>query len=120
MAIKKGVWIIFKANDSSSTGWEERRLMPNGGLTDIIREAHHTRTNERFLPTVGARVEEFHKGKHRPSNWVIVDIKHFTSPDSDEKIVVCYCDYVPIEAEWQTVNRGKPVSEMLEALKVGQ
>ena len=117
MATEQGTWTIFKANESSAPGWKERKLMPNGGLTKILREAHHSRSDDQYLPKVGDRVEEFRKGQHRPSNWVVKSVKRFTSPDTEEKIVVCYCDYMPVEAEWQEVKRGKPVSEMLQAVE---
>jgi len=34
----KKIWIVYKAETMSAPGWEERQLMPRGGLTDILWE----------------------------------------------------------------------------------
>jgi hypothetical protein len=36
------------------------------------------------------------------------------------RVVICFCEYSPIEAEWLKMKRGKPADEMLKAIKVGQ
>jgi hypothetical protein len=45
----------------------------------------------------------------RDGDWVVVRVCQFASFDTDERIVVCYCQYEPINAQWQELRRGAPV-----------
>ncbi|GEM_PF-4302530 len=40
-------WIVFKADGMSTLGWEERKLLPSGDLTDIIWENWDTQLAHR-------------------------------------------------------------------------
>ena len=115
---EKRIWVIYKADSGNAQGWEERLLMPSGHLTSILREASHY-SGGKNLPKTGDQVVEFSSGQWRKSDWVISEVKHFSSDETEEKIVVCYCEYQPIQSEWHEVKRGKPVSEMLAALSEG-
>lgn len=125
MATRAKNWIVYRTDRASSPGWEERLLMPRGSLTDILWE-HRTSSDK--LPQVGDRVQRFENledpgngATHaRADDWVVERICQFSSPDTEERIVVCYCSYQPIETHWEKIHRGAPVSEMLEAVKVGQ
>jgi hypothetical protein len=119
-------WIVFKADNMSAPGWEERKLLPSGGLTDILWENWDSSGS---LPQVGFRIREYANKDNpeqggithgRDGDWVIERICQFSSPDTEQRIVVCYCSYEPIEPHWEKIQRGAPVSDMLEALKVGQ
>ncbi len=112
------IQVIFRSNEANEVGSPNiRTLQPSGGLTEIIRESTYWDDLAKYLPKVGDRIEEFYQGKYRLSNWVIADVHVFSSETTQEKIVTCYCDYIPVEAEWQEVKRGKPVSEMLAAVE---
>jgi|GEM_PF-5398283 len=49
-------WIVFKADEMSSPGWEARRLMPSGNLMDILWENWDYGGQ---LPPVGERVRDY-------------------------------------------------------------
>lgn len=112
-------WIVFKADGMSAPGWEERKLLPSGGLTDILWE------NWDFsgkLPQVGERIREYADLEDsgsithgRDGDWVVTRIHQFSSFDADYRIVVCYCEYFPITTDWEKLRRGIAVNEMLQA-----
>lgn len=118
-------WIVFKADNMSAPGWEERKLLPSGGLTDILWENWDSSGR---LPQVGDRTRDYAALEEdsdsithgREGDWVIERICQFSSPDTQQRIVVCYCSYQPIDPHWEKIHRGAPVSEMLETMKVGQ
>jgi hypothetical protein len=124
---KNETWIVYKTESMSAEGWRERKLMPDGGLTDILSEEWDCSGK---LPQIGERVREYENLEDpgngvthgRDSNWIVKSINHYASSDSDLRIVVCYCAYEPIESQWVKLRRGKPVDEMLqaaEAAKIG-
>lgn len=117
-------WIVYRTDSASAPGWEERLLMPRESLTDILWEH---RTNSNKLPKVGDRVQRF-ENLEDPGNgathvkgddWVVTEVHEFASPTTNMRIVICFCEYSPIEPEWLQMKRGKPVDEMLKALRVG-
>jgi len=111
-------WIVFKANGMSAHGWEERMLMPSSGLTDILAEEWDSSGK---LPVVGERFREYTNledpgngiAEGRDGDWVVAHIHQFSSPDTDQRIVVCYCDYLPLIPKWEKLQRGSPVDQML-------
>lgn len=110
--------IIYKANDLSAQGWEERKLLPGGNLTDTLAEEIDFSGR---LPKLGDRVRDYTELDNptgetvhgREGDWVVSRIEHFSSFDTDTRILLCYCEYQPINANWQPLKRGKPVHEML-------
>lgn len=115
-------WIVYKAESMSSHGWEERRLMPSGGLTDILWENWNSSGD---LPELGDRTRQY-ENLDEPGNgvthgkegdWVVTRIHHFSSFDTDLRIVVCYCQYQPIEATWELLGQGAPVDELLSPVQ---
>lgn len=115
-------WIVFKADNMSAPGWEERKLLPSGGLTDILWENW---SSSGHLPKVGDRVREYTNLEDpdngvthgRDGDWTVTRIHQFSSFDTDQRIMVCYCSYQPITPKWEKLQRGAPVAEMLEAVK---
>lgn len=108
-------WIVFKAEDMDAHGWEERSLMPSGDLTDILHEEWWSDGN---VPKVGDRVLEAKQDDDgstysREGDWVVSKIQQFSSFDTENRIVICYCVYEPIISKWEEVERGLPVSEMM-------
>ena len=106
-------WIIYKAADDAP-GWEQRQLMPSGGLTDILSEELNYSGE---LPQVGDRVRAY-ENLEDPGNgvthgkdgdWVVSRIQHFSNFDTSDRIMICHCDYVPIEAQWEAIKRGAPI-----------
>lgn len=122
MATKSRNWIVYKAESTVAQGWEERLLMPRRSLTDILWE-HQTSSHK--LPQIGDRVQQFanlsepgNGATHsKPDDWVVSEVHEFSSPTTPTKIVVCYCQYQPINAEWREMKRGRPVDEMLPAVE---
>ena len=97
--------------------------MPRNSLTDILWE-HRTSIDK--TPKVGDRVQRF-ENLADPGNgvthvktddWVVAEVHEFASPTVDLRVVVCFCEYSPVEAEWREVKRGNPVHEMLEVVEV--
>lgn len=110
-------WILFKAETSDAEGWEARQLLPAGSLTDILWE---NLDYSGKLPQVGDRVRQYRQDAETGSvthgkegDWVVSYIHQFSSFDTDQRVVVCYCQYQPVGFEWQPIRRGQPVNEML-------
>lgn len=107
------ITVIFKTENPSAHGWEDRVLLPSGSLTDIL--AQHICTNS--IPEVGDRLREFaeldDETHGRDGDWVVSKVELFSSFDTSDKVVLCYCQYQPITPEWEKLNRGQPVDEML-------
>lgn len=111
-------WIVFKAETMSAPGWEERKLLPEGAITDILCEEWDSSGQ---LPTVGSRIREYatlddpERGgitHGRDGDWVVTRIHQFSSFDTEGRIIVCYCSYQPIAPNWEKLQRGAPVAEM--------
>lgn len=121
MAIR--TWIVYKADNMSAPGWEERKLMPRESLTDILWENWDSSGK---LPQVGERIREYTNLEDpgngithgRDGDWIVTRIHHFSSFDTEQRIVVCYCQYQPITPSWEKLQRGAPVDQMLEAAEV--
>ncbi|HEY9830883.1 MAG TPA: hypothetical protein V6D26_09900 [Stenomitos sp.] len=115
-------WIVFKADGMSATGWEERLLLPSGNLTDILWENWDCSGE---LPKVGERIRSYADNEGSGSithgcdgDWVVSRILQFSSFDTDQRIVVCYCSYQPITPHWEKLTRGAPVASMFPATEV--
>ncbi|MCC3408208.1 MAG: hypothetical protein JGK17_21990 [Microcoleus sp. PH2017_10_PVI_O_A] len=124
MMSKKETWIVYKVESMSAEGWRERKLMPSGGLTEMLTEEWDFSGK---LPQIGDRVREY-TNLQDPDNgithgkdgdWIVTRINHFSSKETNQEIAVCYCAYQPIEANWVELKRGRPVNEILQAAEVG-
>ena len=110
--------IIYKADSLDAHGWEERLLHPSGNLTDTLAEEIDFSGR---LPQVGERVREYAELDNpagesvhgRDSDWFVSRIEQFSSFDTDTRIMLCYCTYSSVETNWQPLNRGKPVAELM-------
>lgn len=117
-------WIVFKAESLSAHGWEERKLLPSGGLTDILATEWDFSGK---LPQVGVRVREYANLKDpdngithgRDGDWVVTHVYQFSSRDTNLRVVICSCAYQPIEANWVELQRGKPVNEIEQPTQIG-
>lgn len=113
-------WIVYKAEDMSEYGWEERMLMPDQSLTDILEENWSAEENP-TIPKIGDRTSAYKSDNNgftthvREGDWVVTRVKKFVSVDDDELIVVCYCKYDPITPQWEKVTRGATANELLLA-----
>lgn len=110
-------WIVYKAESMDAPNWEHRMLMPSEALTDVLHEEWDSSGR---LPKLGDRVFEDKQDDDgtlwsREGDWVVSKIHQFSSFDTDARIVICYCAYTPIAPEWEKVERGAPVSEMMAA-----
>jgi len=112
-------WIIYKTEGRDASGWEDRMLMPSEGLTDILAEEWDWSGK---LPEVGDRVRDYINLEEpgngithgRDGDWVVSKIQRFSSTDTNDRIVVCICDFQPIDNQWEAIPRGKPIdAEML-------
>lgn len=114
------IWIVYKAEEIDAPGWEERQLMPGGGITDILEE-NWSSEKVPTLPKPGDRTRDYKSDESglithgKDGDWIVTRVEQFSSFDTDLRIVVAYCQYQPIEAKWQKLRRGKPVDELLEA-----
>ena len=117
---KPETWIVYKTETMSASGWEERQLLPFGSITDILCEEWDSSGQ---LPTVGSRIRQYAAIEDpegggithgRDGDWVVTRTQQFSSFDTEERILVCYCSYQPIEANWEKLQRGAPVAEMLK------
>lgn len=118
-------WILYKAQKGNSPGWEDRQLQPSGALTSILAEEHDY---SGVMPQVGERVREY-TNLSDPGNgithgkdgdWIVTEVDAFNSPTSPLKIVICTCQFQPIESEWEEIRRGKPITnEMLASSAKG-
>lgn len=114
-------WVVYKAESMDSQGWENRQLSPSGALTDILAEEWNS---SETLPEIGKRVREYINLQTpgdgithgKDGDWFVSRIHHFSSFDTEQRILVCYCTYQPIASEWQALKRGDPVSEMLKTV----
>ena len=113
--------IVYKTETMSDHGWEERLILPSESITDILWENW---SYSGQIPTIGSRIREYtnlenpEKGgvtHGRDGDWVVTKIHQFSCPDTEQRIVVCYCSYQPIEPQWQKLKRGKPLDELVEA-----
>lgn len=116
--MKNSTWIVYKTESKSAPGWEERKLSPRGSLTNILWENWSHNDN---LPQVGDRIRDYENltdpgngvTDGKDGDWVVTRMHHFSSFDTDERIVVCYCQFQPANADWERLKRGTPVNEML-------
>ena len=79
-------WIVFKARDMNSSGWEKRQLMPSGNLTEILWENWDYSGQ---LPSIGDRVRDYAclettvpagGATHgRDGDWVVDRLEQFSS-----------------------------------------
>ena len=121
---KNETWIVYKTESLSAEGREERQLMPDGGLTDILATEWDFSGK---LPQIGDRVREYENLEDpgnavthgRDSNWIVKNIHQFSSSDTNLDIMVCYCAYEPVESKWVELKRGKPVNEILQPAEIG-
>ncbi len=108
-------WIVFKTETGNAPGWLDRQLMPSEELTDILhQESWYTDA----VPKVGDRVYDSKQDDDgttyaRDGDWVITKVQQFSSFDTEDRIVICYCTYAPITPDWETVERGAPVPDMM-------
>ncbi|MBC6480883.1 MAG: hypothetical protein EBE86_003295 [Hormoscilla sp. GUM202] len=118
-------WIIYKAETMDDPEWEKRQLMPSGSLTDILWENWDYSGK---LPAVGDRIREYLQDEDtgkvthaRDGDWVVTQMHQFNSINTEMRIVLCYCQFQAIDRQWEQLQRGKPVDEILsaEVVKVG-
>lgn len=108
--------ILYKADSLDAEGWEQRLLLPEGNFTDTLAESIDFSGR---LPQLGERVDTYQSDSAgftshwREGNWVVTRVEHFSSFDTDTRIVLCWCSYQPINSEWKPVKRGQPAHELL-------
>lgn len=104
-------WIVFRA-EPDQPGWKDRRLQHTQSLTRILAEQFDSSNGK--IPEPGYRPFEFLKldnsdplgGKthYRKSDWEVTKVETYT-PDIPlgefDEIVVCFCQYNPIDAALQ-------------------
>lgn len=110
--------IFYKADCFNAHGWEDRLLMPSGGLTDTLAEEIDFSGK---LPALGQRVREYlqdedtgHVTHGKDGNWIVNRIEQFSSFDTDTRIVLAWCSYQAVESQWQQLGRGRPVHELMD------
>lgn len=120
----KKIWIVYKAETMSAPGWEERQLMPRGGLTDILWENWSWEENP-ILPQPGDRIRDYDNVSDsgngvthgKDGDWVVTGVHQFSSFDTDLRIVLCYCSFQPITSDWEALQQGDSVNQMLATVE---
>jgi hypothetical protein len=51
----------------------------------------------------------------RDGDWLVSDVETFTSKRDSTQIVVCYCTYAPITPQWEAIERGASVEDLVTA-----
>lgn len=120
----KKIWIVYKTESMSAPGWEERQLMPRGGLTNILWENWTWEENPE-IPQVGDKTRDY-ENLSDPGNgvthgkdgdWVVTSVQQFSSVDTEERIVVCYCSYQPVASHWEALQQRESVNQMLATIE---
>lgn len=100
-------WIVFKAA-GDEYGWENRKFAHSNSLTNIICEQLDYSKDEipakGYRPPVFSGVDSVGSRTHyRDGDWAVETVEVFT-PDIPlgtgiDTIVICWCEYDPIEIE---------------------
>ncbi|MBO1351346.1 MAG: hypothetical protein EBE86_030085 [Hormoscilla sp. GUM202] len=118
-------WIVYKTESMSDRGWEERMLMPDKSITNILEEnwsvSDFSGTVKPAIPQPGDRTRAYKSSESsddityaREGDWVVTRVERFASFDTDNRIVVCYCKYDPPSRKWEQVRRGASANELLQ------
>ncbi|NEZ65543.1 hypothetical protein D0962_22755 [Leptolyngbyaceae cyanobacterium CCMR0082] len=113
-------WVIFKTKPSAE-GWEDRKLQPSGSLTGILSEE---RWYSDRLPKAGDRLRQYENlespgqgvSHGSDSDWLVTNVAVFEDDSQPYRIVVCDCDYSPVERKWEelgSVDLSKATDEYL-------
>lgn len=102
---------------ADAPGWEERRLMPRGSLTDLLAQELDYGANR--LPKPGDRLRDYSNltdpgngvTHGREGDWVVMEVEQFIST-SGREVITCYCAFEPIAANWQALNRQGNETEL--------
>lgn len=119
-------YIIFKAESAPSEKWEEMQLAHTGAFTFILAE--HFDSSNSPLPEPGYRLREYHRIEKfvdprfpgatthsRVGDWEVVRIEEYTPelPISEfESVVICYCQYSPVETSLEPLPKIQVPKEM--------
>ncbi|HAX89789.1 MAG TPA: hypothetical protein DCY91_26900 [Cyanobacteria bacterium UBA11370] len=125
-------YIIFRADWREEEGASQRLLAHTGACTDILSE--HFDSSNRAIPQPGYRVPEFHNvpafdDPEFPGtsthwcrgNWQVVRVEEYPmgTPESEfEMVVICYCQYVPIQTELKPIKRMESPQSVTETAAV--
>lgn len=114
-------YILYKVDDDDDHCWEERRLLPYGGLTDILAQEIDYGSRDERIPKIGERMRQYANLEDpgngithgSDSDWVVADVDVFESSKSGDRVIICYCKYEPITPEWKEIPEGAPVHELM-------
>jgi hypothetical protein len=111
-------YIIFRADWREEQGAENRLLAHTGACTDILTE--HFDSSNREIPQPGYRIPQFHNvpafdDAQFPGtsthwcrgNWEVVRVEQYptgTAESEFEMVVICYCQYSPIQAQLKPIK----------------
>ena len=125
-------YIIFRADWREEEGAQKRLLAHTGACTDILSE--HFDSSNRAIPQPGYRVPEFHNvpafdNPEFPGtsthwcrgNWEVVRVEEYpmgTSESEFEMVVICYCQYAPIQAQLKPIKRMESPQSVAETVGV--
>jgi hypothetical protein len=126
-----GKYIIFKTETASDRGWEDRKLAHTGALTSILAE-HYDFSNS-DLPQVGYRLREYHQidqfadkefpgaSTHsRMGDWEVIRVEEYSqnwSAKDLESVVICYCQYSPVETPLEPLPKVQTTEELMGTLQ---
>lgn len=113
-------WIVYKAEQMDAPGWEDRMLMPNESLTNILHEEWDA-AGHAPIPALGDRPRIYANLQDpgngvthgRDGDWVVTRVQTFANSETSEQVIICHCAYSPIPEQWEALHRGAPVNEIL-------
>jgi len=95
--------------DGAQAGWEKRLDAIGSGTYLLHEEMDYSRN--RTIPKIGDRLGEskrFADGEiyHRQSDWLVAKVQSYPAVGEDcdwDEIILCYCQFEPIESQWERV-----------------
>lgn len=111
MMTKPNKYIIYRANWGEAKGW--RTFSGTRSLTGILEERFYSSGK---IPEVGDRTLDTKKDANgityaKDGDWIIDRVESYLPdvPVGQEftEVVICYCKYDPIDAEW--IPQGKSI-----------
>jgi hypothetical protein len=121
------VWIVYKAESALES---DRQLMPQGTPSDILWE-NWTCETQPIFPQPGDRTRDYDNPNDpgqrgithgKDGNWTVTRIERFASFETEQRIVVAYCQYDPLEPNWQELRRVPPevTEKLLTEVRLGE
>lgn len=99
---------IFYLAPAAAPDWEDRVLLPHGGLTTLLGQEIDYGNHP--IPKPGDRLRQYGSPEDPDggtthgcdSDWLVSEVEVFVS-DRGGKVVICHCTHSPIARDWQFI-----------------